>query len=201
MFGKPNHDKQLVKKLLNGDEAAFDQFYQEYFDRLYRFVLVRCSGQTHFAEDIVQSALCKAIDKLTSYRAEAPLYSWLCTFCRYELSAFYRKSNRQPVLIDDNPQFKAEIESLSISLQQEPENSYLQQELNKFVHLTLDSIPTKYAFVIEKKYIQGLSVKEIAQHLQTSVKSVESMLSRARPVFEDIFLSLFEAHHTEADQQ
>ena len=34
-------DKQLVKRMLTGDQRAFDQFFQENFQRLYRFALSR----------------------------------------------------------------------------------------------------------------------------------------------------------------
>ena len=74
MFGKYNADKKLVKKLLSGDEASFDVFYEEYFDKLYRFVLSRVDQQHHVAEDIVQSSLCKAIDKLSTFGLK-PVYS------------------------------------------------------------------------------------------------------------------------------
>ena len=190
MFGKYNADKKLVKKLLNGDEATFDAFYEEYFDKLYRFVLSRVDQQHHVAEDIVQSSLCKAIDKLSTFRAEASLLTWLCTFCRYELSAYFKVANKQPLLIDDQPEIRAYLVSLTTVIQQQPENNLLQVELNKLVHLALDSLPEHYGRVIELKYVQHFSVKEIAIMMQVSAKSVESLLSRSRPVFKEAFFSL-----------
>ena len=190
MFGKYSADKKLVKKLLRGDEDSFDRFYEEYFDKLYRFVLSRVDYQHHIAEDIVQGSLCKAMDKLQTFRGEASLLTWLCTFCRYEISAHYKKENRAPTLIDDHPEVRAHIESLAAFIQQQPENQLLQQRLNRLVHLTLDSLPERNAKVMELKYIQGLSVKDIALKMDTSAKSIESLLSRARPYFEDVFISL-----------
>lgn len=180
----------MVKKLLRGDEASFDAFYEEYFDKLYRFVLARVEYQHHIAEDIVQSSLCKAINKLHTFKGEASLLTWLCTFCRFEMSAWYKKENQSPSLIEDHPEIKAHIDSLAAFIQQQPENQLLQQRLNRLVHLTLDSLPERYAKVMEFKYIQGLSVKEIAIKMDTTAKAVESSLSRARPYFEDVFISL-----------
>lgn len=190
IFGKHSSDKKLVKKLLQGDEAAFDSFYQEYFDKLYRFVLTRVDHQHHLAEDIVQSSLCKAINKLSSFRAEASLLTWLCTFCRYELSAHFKGQEQRTTHIEDHPELLAHIESLTAVLQHEPENDYLLKELNSVVHLTLDSLPERYATVVELKYIRGCSVKEIAIIMDVTAKTVESLLSRARPVFEEIFMTL-----------
>ena len=160
------------------------------FDKLYRFVLARVDGKHELAEDIVQTSLCKAIDKLDSYRGEAALLTWLCTFCRFELSAYFRQHKKQPLLIDDQPELKAQLESFAIALQQEPENQMLKSELNKLVHLTLDNLPERYAKVVELKYIQGYSVKEIALFIDCTPKAVESLLSRARPLFEELFCTI-----------
>ena len=189
IFGEHRADKQLVKRLLKGDERAFEDFYQEYFDKLYRFVLARVDHQHHLTEDLVQSSLCKAIDKLSSFRGEASLLTWLCTFCRYEISAHFKRSERKETFIDDRPELRAQIESLSVALQQQPENQFLRKELNAIVHATLDHLPEHYANVVELKYIRGCSVKDIATAMGVTAKTVESLLSRARPVFEELFLS------------
>lgn len=190
MFGKYSADKKLVKKLLQGDEASFEQFYEEYFDKLYRFVMARVDYQHHIAEDVVQSSLFKAIEKLDTFKAEASLLTWLCTFCRYELSAYFKKHNKAPTLIEDHPEVKAQLESLAAFIQQQPENQLLQQQLNRLVHLTLDNLPERYAKVVELKYIQGLSVKDIAKEMGVTAKAAESLLSRARPYFEDVFMTI-----------
>jgi len=190
MFGKYSADKKLVKKLLKGDGVAFDRFYEEYFDKLYRFVIARVEYQAHVAEDIVQGSLCKAIDKLSTFRGEASLLTWLCTFCRYEMSAYFKTENKQPCLLEDQPEAFAHVQSFIVAIQEQPENNYLIEELNKIVHLTLDSLPTRYAQAVELKYIQGFSVKDIAMNLDVTPKAVESLLSRARPIFEDTFMTL-----------
>jgi RNA polymerase sigma-70 factor (ECF subfamily) len=189
MFSKYSADKKLVKKLLKGDETSFDIFYEEYFDKLYRFVLSRV-GQHHTAEDIVQNSLFNAINKLKTYRGEASLLTWLCTFCRYEMSTYFKTQNRQDSLFEDQPEIRSQIESLTIAIQDQPENKLLQKELNTVIHMTLDCLPERYANVVELKYIQGLSVKEIAGNMGVSAKAIESLLSRARPIFEDVFFSL-----------
>jgi RNA polymerase sigma-70 factor (ECF subfamily) len=55
------------------------------------------------------------------------------------------------------------------------------------VHETLDSLPGRYGDVLEWKYIEGASMKEISERLQSTPKAVESMLSRARLAFFEAF--------------
>lgn len=76
-------DKALVNRLLHGHPEAFKTFFDGYFPRLYRFALNRLAGDGDAAEDAAQEALCKAVRKLQTYRGEASLFTWLCTFCRH----------------------------------------------------------------------------------------------------------------------
>ena len=80
-------DTSLARRMLAGDESAFDAFFETYFPGLYRFALARLDGNADAAEDVTQATLCAAIRKIGTYRGEAALFTWLCTFCRHELSA------------------------------------------------------------------------------------------------------------------
>ena len=107
-------DKRLVARMLEGEEVAFRTFFSTYFPRLLRFALYRLHGDEALAEDVAQSALGKAMDKLETYRGEAALYSWLCTFCRHEIGAALKRTQREPVdLIDDIPVIRATLESFT----------------------------------------------------------------------------------------
>ena len=55
--------------------------------------------------------------------------------------------------------------------------------ITDLVQLTLDYLPDKYAKVLRLKYLQGLSVKEIAQELGMGKLAVQSVLARARTAF------------------
>ncbi|MGB5343306.1 MAG: hypothetical protein WBO69_15360 [Thermoanaerobaculia bacterium] len=63
-------DRELVQRMLAGDELAFDQFSESYVPALYRFALNRLSPDRELTREIVQATLCKAISKLDSFRGE-----------------------------------------------------------------------------------------------------------------------------------
>jgi RNA polymerase sigma-70 factor (ECF subfamily) len=176
--------------MLAGDETAFRTFFATYFPRLFRFALYRLHGDTALAEDVAQNALGKAMDKLDTYRGEAALYSWLCTFCRHEIGAALRRSRRDPVdLIDDLPVIRATLESI-IDPGAGPELDANRGELARLIQVTMDSLPSAYADALEWKYIDGLSVAEIGDRLGRGRKAAESLLNRARESFRDGFSTL-----------
>lgn len=186
-------DKQLARRLLDGDQRSFDAFFNTYYPRLYRFALTRLGNDVDLADETAQVVLCQAISKLDTYRGEAPLFSWLCTFCRYELSKQRKARDRaqgdQP-LTEDDPTVRAALDSLLAESAEDPDIALQQNEVRRLIKVAMDHLPALYAEALEMKYIQELSVKEMASSLGKSTKATESTLSRAREAFKESFRSL-----------
>jgi RNA polymerase sigma-70 factor (ECF subfamily) len=135
-------DRDLVRRLLAGADRAFDQFIGEYYPRLYRFAYPRVGSDPDSAQDVVQGTFEKVIPKLASYRGEAPLFSWLCTFCRYEIAAYWRQRGKaapELSLAEDGPAVQAALESLA-ALADGPEDIAARRQLATD-RVTLDHLP------------------------------------------------------------
>jgi|SRR5262245_20791172 len=183
-------DRALVKEMLAGREAAFAEFFDMYFPRLFRFALRRLSDEDG-AEDVVQATLIAAVRGMRTWRGDATLFTWLCALCRREAIAYNRRAGRTTAISasDDDPALRAQLESLASNLDN-PERQLERRDLAALVHLTLDYLPERYGDLLEWKYVEGLSVAEIAARLKSTPKSIESMLSRARQAFRDGFTTL-----------
>lgn len=182
-------DKALVRRMLAGDEQAFARLFDEAFPVLYRFALIRLSYREDAAEEVAQAALCRAMRKLSTYRGEAALLTWLCTFCRHEISDYVRRTGDrvQVDLDEDGPEIRAALESLHAFEQESPEARLQRSQLAERVRRILDRLPPQYGSALEWKYIDELSVREIAERLGLGAKAAESLLTRARRAFRDAF--------------
>ena len=186
-------DRELVRRMLAGDEEAFRVFFESHFARLYRFALTRLGRDDDAAEDIVQSTLCKAVKELAKYRGEAALFTWLCTICRHEISAYYRRHRRLPrpeSLIEDDPEIRSALESLAAAADQSAEGEIQREQIARLVQVALDSLPASYGDALEWKYIQGMSVRQVAERMEIGLKAAESLLTRAREAFRETFTVL-----------
>jgi RNA polymerase sigma-70 factor (ECF subfamily) len=56
--------------------------------------------------------------------------------------------------------------------------------------VALDKLPPKYGDVLEWKYIEGYSVKEIALKMDLSPEAAQSLLARAKTAFREIYSTL-----------
>jgi RNA polymerase sigma-70 factor (ECF subfamily) len=183
-----NIDQALVRRLLRGDEAAFRATFDDYFPKLYRFALVRLNGNEDEARDVVQETFCKAFERLDGYRAEASLYGWMCQICRNTLIDRGRRLRRQPAqvpLIEDDPTIQSILDTLAAPASDEPEAVLRRLDVVRLIQATLDCLPERYGDVLEWKYVDGLSVNEIAARLTVTPKAAESSLTRARSAFRE----------------
>jgi RNA polymerase sigma-70 factor (ECF subfamily) len=180
-------DRFLVARLLRGDEEAFTEFFDRNFGPLYRFALPRVADEDA-AEEVVQTTLCRAVRKLASYRGEAALLTWLTTICRREIATYFEQRKKAPPMIDlsdDLPEIRAALESLG------SEATVRRREVARIVHVVLDCLPDRYGDALEWKYIDGLTVAEIAERLALAPKAAESLLTRARAAFRDAFRAAY----------
>ncbi len=186
-------DKKLVKQLLAGNERAFDRFFDEHFARLYRFALTRLSDDPDAAREVAQLTLTKAIRKLKTYRAESALFTWLCAICRNETSDWLAKQGRYRehiVLTEDIAEVRAAVESFQSPDQMSPERHYKRVEMLRLIQVALDNLPAKYGDVLEWKYIEGHSTREIATRMNIGEEATQSLLARAKRAFADVYSSM-----------
>jgi RNA polymerase sigma-70 factor, ECF subfamily len=168
-----------------GDQGAFNEFFQSNVPRLLAFATRYSKMDSASAEDVVQNALIKAMRNLSSYRGEASLFTWLTQICLYEMVDNTRKAARRPLHmslhdLDDLWHLWSE---LHVPPNKEPA-AEVETELRRTAILqTLQSLPRRYAQVLEAKYGDGLSVEEIATMLGVTPVAVQSLLARAREAF------------------
>jgi RNA polymerase sigma-70 factor (ECF subfamily) len=183
-------ERELVRRMLGGDEVAFDEFFADYFPRLFRFAVLRVRDQDA-AEDLVQNSLIAAVRNLGSWRGEATLFTWLCTICRREISAWEKRTSRRVTvsIAEDDPGLRAALESIGAAADA-PDTELARADTGRIVQLALDHLPPRYSRALEWKYLEDLSVDDIAGRLQCTPKAAESLLTRARNAFRDAFAAV-----------
>jgi len=138
---------------------------------------------------VAQTTLIRALDKLHTYRGEAALFTWLCTFCRREVSAWYGRTGHlvQLSLTDDRPDMRAALDAVAALSGDDPEHALHRRELSQLVRATLHHLPERYGDALAWRYIDGVPVDEISRRLGLGYKAAESLLTRAREAFREAF--------------
>lgn len=189
-------DQQQVKRLLEGDERALREFFDEYFDRLYRFALSRLRHDSGIApglaEEAAQRTLCRAVRRLDSFRGEASLFSWLAAICRNELVDLLEVAQRDAarhVSLDSDPVGQRAASQHPGDIRQQPEEQTAAGERVEDIASVLRQLPGRYGEMLRWKYLDDLSTEAIAERLSMSHDAAQSALQRARAAFKSAALA------------
>ena len=189
-------ERELVRRMLDGEEPAFTEFFSTYFPRVFRFALPRLRRDEDAAKDVVQATLIKARRGLDGWRGEAALFTWLCQICRREIADHVRSARRRSdrvVLIEDSEEVQAALEAIEAPSGDDPLRRCTGDEVGRLVHAVLDRLPGRYGEALEWKYVEGRSVEEIGDRLGIGHTAAQSLLARARVAFRDGLESVFGA--------
>ncbi len=180
---RESQESELVRRMLAGDEDAYDDFAEEYFAAVYRFAQSRARGDRELTRDIVQTTLTKAMEKLSTFRGESSVLTWLCTICRNEIAMHFR-SARHRVEVAGREDDALEQAALPLhSAPDGPEWSLLRDEQSLLVHMTLDQLSDRHRTALVWKYVEDTPVSQIGDRLGVGEKAAESLLTRARVAF------------------
>lgn len=186
--GRHLEDLRLRDRILAGDREAAEGLFRRHLDALYEFVHYRVGRQAPLAEDVVQDTLLVAYDKLAEFDGRSSLHTWLCGIAKNKIRGARRK--RRPLRMDELLEgADAEIDSILAEIEREPlpEEVLEARETKDLVGATLSSLPPNYRAALVGKYIDGLSVPEMASAGGHNVKATESTLHRARLAFGRVF--------------
>ena len=163
-FSEPD----LLRRLCEGDERAFDALFRHYSALVYRFAYGYLKARPD-AEEIVQECFLKIWEKRAQLRPDLPLKPFLFTTAHHAiLNQLRRQQQRQrfqtyaaglaPAQVGNEADFSA-LESL--------------------YRAALEQLPPKRREIFILSRQQGLSYPEIAQQLNLSVKTVEAQMTHA----------------------
>lgn len=157
---------------------AWRMFYNEYFDRLWRYLLVVTDGNEDVARESLQAALIRVARHIKVFRDEKIFWSWLTVLARTAFLDETRKRRRYFSFLD---RFMRQKEI-------EPRDEQADERLNVILKRYVACLPADEQHLVEQKYFGRKGVREIAKEMQTTEKAVESRLSRIRRKLKDAVL-------------
>ncbi|MFH0942687.1 MAG: RNA polymerase sigma factor [Candidatus Beckwithbacteria bacterium] len=152
---------------------------EKYRLRLIKFVAKKV-GDFSDVEEIVQDTLVSALDSRSSFKGKSRVFTWLCGIARHEIADFYRRRKIKQIVFSRLP-FLEKLVSEALG----PELAFQELETKRKILKTFKNISEGYTRILRLKYMEGLSMKQIAKKLDLTVKAVESRLTRARLAFQE----------------
>jgi len=171
---------RLTAEMARGDEAAYRTFYQLYFARLLRYLLVLTGGREDAAREALQIALLRVVRHIRVFESENAFWSWLTVLARSAIVDEERKRHRFLAILVSFFQ-RNQVDA-------SPADGEADARLWALLESNLAALSTDERELIDQKYFAGKSVKEIAVAMETTAKAIESRLVRVRRKLKDLVL-------------
>jgi len=163
----------LTRQMVAGDEAAYRVFYDAYFDRLSRYLLVVAAGNEDAMREALQGMLHRVVRHIRVFTDEAIFWSWLTVLARSAHADESRKKRRYLAFLDRFTQHAGFDDSV-------PADGADVTRLGELLEQSVRLLPVDERKLLEWKYVERRSVRQIAEQLATTEKAVESQLGRVR---------------------
>lgn len=153
------------------DPVLFEELYQRYADRLYRYALVR-TGSASVADDLVGDVMVAAIETLERFNPKRGKFAaWIFTIASRRVADHFRSKQRWFKLLARQP--------VEAPFQEDALSSTLRDEERLLVRQAIERLPDRQREILLLRYVAELSIHDIGAVLHVSEGAVKMRLNRA----------------------
>ncbi|NLC68150.1 MAG: RNA polymerase sigma factor [Clostridiaceae bacterium] len=164
----------------NRKEEKFISLYQSHVDEIYRYVFLRTGLDVALAEDITQEIFIDVFKGMGRFKGLCSNRTWIFKIAKNKIADFYRKQYRQKVeFVDIDDSITDGLDDPLQDTESMVESAFESQ----MVCECLNRIPEHYRITLILKYVDGKSIKQIAEITDKSSKAIESLLKRSKNTF------------------
>ena len=178
-------DKDFIRRYLDGDERALEALIRRHLRAVYNFV-IRFTGTTTEADDIVADTFVKAWKSIRRFDTEKSFKVWLFAIARNTAIDVMRKK-KMPVISDfensDDFTLAEKIPSDEVPL----EDVLDAARDHDAARMALTKLPSIYQTVLLMRYDQDMTFQDISDILGESINTVKSRYRRAIMLLKDSF--------------
>jgi RNA polymerase sigma-70 factor (ECF subfamily) len=181
-----------LRKALDGDINAFQELFKGFQSQLKSY-LYRLMANRNDAEDLTHDTFIKAFDKLSTYKSEASLKTWVFQIATHLAYNELRKRKRwTPDVSEKAKKLVLESEELQGMLTEinstSPNGAYdIREHVDTCFTCIAKNLPIENQVAVLLKDVYGFSVEEIAQILDKTLGVAKYLLQDGRKVMTDVF--------------
>jgi RNA polymerase sigma-70 factor, ECF subfamily len=183
-------DAELAARIGRRDQAAFEILMRRYNGKLFRVArsIVRNDAE---AEDALQDSYLEAYRRMSSFRAESQLVTWLTRIVINQALMRLRRQKRDRVVVPfsgghgTSPKHPDSAADMADGRVESPPDATMRAEVRRMLERRIDELPVAFRTVFVMREVEDLSVEETAASLSIPPATVRTRLFRARALLRE----------------
>jgi RNA polymerase sigma-70 factor, ECF subfamily len=168
-------DKEIIKRVLAGEQAEFAQLVQRYQSYVFTLVL-RFTDNREDAEEISQDVFVKAYRSLADFRGDAKFSTWLYTIVRTSCITFVRRKRLETTSLDDE-RTSIQVENRESGFKA---NAIEQKSKHAMVNAAIRMLSPDDTQILTLFYKGEQTLEEIGRVMRLDPNTIKVKLHRAR---------------------
>lgn len=156
-------------------KSAFENLYETYYCKVYRYLLKLVGYEENLAEELTQECFYQVFIALEKFRGASSLETWIYQIAKFTCYKYFRK-NKKLIHISE----AASYEKLSKDIESSPEEVLIEKEERKLLMQLIAQQREKYSLVLMAYYFDELPIKLISEQLHIKEGAVKTLLFRGR---------------------
>ena len=171
-------DEELVASAQKGDRRAFEELVERHKQKAYRIAFDFARDREE-AKDLSQEAFLKAFTHISRFDGRSEFYTWFYRIL-VNVCLDYRRRAKRALAEEYNETVERQVEPSHVPANPvAPDQHAIAGQLSRKIGAALDTLPAKQRMAFILKNHQGLSIREIAETMETAEGTVKVHLHRA----------------------
>jgi RNA polymerase sigma factor (sigma-70 family) len=175
---EPAQGHDLVERIRQTDYAAFEHMHQQYYTTLFRMA-VKKMGDEDEAFDLVQGMFIEIWEKRETLHVPNALDAWLRNRLWFKLSGYFRTKGFREKHVRMFGEYQQMEQAAALNDIEVREINQQYEAVMELVKRTIDEMPQKMKTVFLMSRNGDTSIKDIAEELQLSPKTVKNQVNLA----------------------
>lgn len=178
-----NEDLQkLIGEVKAGNPKAQTILTNQYWEDVFSFAIKKVQSK-EIADEITVAVFAKVLAKIDWYDEQFQFKTWILTIAQNQVIDYWRKKSREKGVAEDLQEIKNEFAS-------SPEEILISKQQEQHIVNTIASLDQNYRKIVELRFFEEKSIKEIAEELNISVANTKVRIMRAKKILAELLKNI-----------
>ena len=178
IFLKKEDLQELLKKVKEGNQKAQTKLINYFWEDVFGFILKKVQDKVT-ADELTVVVFTKVLAKLDLYDENFEFKTWILTIAQNSVIDYWRKKSKKETLTENLAEVKNEFEK-------SPEELLISKQQQQRIISTIASMDINYRKILELRFFEEKSIKEIAETLNISVANTKVRIMRAKKILAEL---------------
>lgn len=174
--------RELLELVQQGNQKAQTKLINHFWEDVFPFVFKKVQDY-NVADEITVAVFAKVLGKINLYDESFQFKTWMLTIAQNSIIDYWRKKAKEE-------NWSGELYEMKNEFASSPEELLISKQQEQHIANTIASMDSSYRRIVELRFFEEKSIKEIAEELNISVANTKVRIMRAKKILAELLRNI-----------